>query len=113
LDYCKEMIQVGTNQETGEPIMRLGITRIKDPMLLEEIIKYDNEGNFDRIVAFRHALAYARHLDKYYPIVNIKEQPKATEFKRNPFTSSPFSPSMSGFTKSSSPFPKMPKNVIR
>jgi hypothetical protein len=113
LDYCKELIQVGTNPETGEPVMRLGITRIKDPMLLEEIIKYDNEGNFDRVVAFRHALAYARHLDKYYPIVNIKETPKATEFKRNPFTSSPFSPTMGGFTKAHSPFPKMPKNVIR
>jgi hypothetical protein len=61
IEYCKEEIQIGTNPETGEPIKKLGITRILDRMLLTEILKYTKGGNYDSIVAFRHALAYAKH----------------------------------------------------
>lgn len=114
IEYCKEQIQVGTNSETGDPIYKLGVTRILDPVLLEEIVKYDpNDGNYDRIVAFRHALAYAKHLDKYFPITGIEEPKQPTGYRPSPLTRSPFSVSMSTFAKASSPFPKMPKTAIR
>lgn len=42
----------------------LGVTRIEDPMLLEEIIKFNEDtGNYDREVAFSLAIALANHLD--------------------------------------------------
>jgi hypothetical protein len=68
-DYVNEKIILGyiKNKDTGEdePIIRMGYTRIPDPMLLEEMIQYDGIKNVDRIVAFRHALAYEKSLEKY------------------------------------------------
>jgi hypothetical protein len=48
-------------------------------MLLTEILKYTKGGNYDRIVAFRHALAYAKHLDKYFPVNRIEEKQRPDE----------------------------------
>lgn len=110
IEYCKEEIQVGTHKETGEPIKKLGITRILDPMLLTEILKYQKGGNFDRIVAFRHALAYAKHLDKYYPVNKVDEKEKPDGYrppKPNPMLNSPFVKAPTGFGKVGGMFPGM------
>lgn len=110
VEYCKEMIQVGTHPDTKEPIMKMGVTRILDRMLLEEIIKYTKDGNFDRIVAFRHALAYAKHLDKHFPIIQMHEDNRkeyAPPPRKNPWMNSPFIKTGSGFTKSNSFFAKV------
>lgn len=48
-----------------------GTTRILDPMLLEEMIKYNNKGNFDRVVAASLAITYARSLD---PTIKIEAE---------------------------------------
>jgi hypothetical protein len=40
-----------------------GITKIFDPVLLEEIIQYNDQGNFDRIVAAELAIAQALKMD--------------------------------------------------
>ena len=40
-----------------------GVTRILDPVLLDEIIKYNEDDNFDRIVAVELAIAMAYSLD--------------------------------------------------
>lgn len=115
IEYCKEEIQVGTYAETGEPIKRLGVTRILDPMLLTEIIKYEKGGNFDRIVAFRHALAYAKHLDKYFPVNKVHEIEKPEGYqppKPNPWMTSPFVKTPSGFGKATNIFPKNSKRNL-
>jgi predicted ester cyclase len=109
IEYCKEEIQIGTNKETGEPIKKLGVTRILDTMLLEEIIKYNKDGNFDRIVAFRHALAYAKHLDKYFPINRVEEKLRPENYqapKANPMMSSPFIGTPNSFKRVGSIFQK-------
>lgn len=106
IEYTKEEIQVGTHIETGTPIKKLGITRILDPMLLEEMIKYSKDGNFDRIVAFRHAIAYAKHMDKHYPFIKLTEEvnePKS--MKSHKSLMSPFNTIPNSFMKSKSPFP--------
>jgi hypothetical protein len=41
----------------------LGISKIFDPVLLEEIIQYNDQGNFDRIVAAELAIAQALKMD--------------------------------------------------
>jgi hypothetical protein len=40
-----------------------GVSKIFDPMLLEEIIQYNDEGNFDRIIAAELAIAQALKMD--------------------------------------------------
>lgn len=57
--YCNEETIVGyVDNNLDNPIIMVGVERIDDPMLLEEIIRYGSEDNFDRIVAFGHALAW-------------------------------------------------------
>lgn len=41
----------------------LGVSKIFDPVLLEEIIQYNDQGNFDRIVAAELAIAQALKMD--------------------------------------------------
>ena len=62
VDYCWEILEEGED-ENGIKITRYGITRIKDIMLLEEIIAYKKGQNHDRILAFGYALAWAQYLD--------------------------------------------------
>ena len=40
-----------------------GVSKIFDPMLLEEIIQYNDQGNFDRIIAAELAIAQALKMD--------------------------------------------------
>lgn len=57
--YMEETIYKETN-EAGDVIKEvLGVSKIFDPVLLEEIIQYNDQGNFDRIVAAELAIAQA------------------------------------------------------
>lgn len=82
--YCKEdFIRVYGDDE---PERLLGVTRILDPMLLQEMIVYNkNEGNYDRVRAFGLAVAYAKQLDAQIPKINISQEFK--EPKKNVYTS--------------------------
>lgn len=60
--YTHEEIVVGYNAETEMPITIKGVHRIPDPILLEELVKYKSGGNFDRLAAFGHALAWEYEL---------------------------------------------------
>lgn len=65
VEYAWEVITV-IDEDTGEEVDKLGVEYIDDPMLLQEMIDYKEGGNFDRIVAFGAALAWARWLDKIH-----------------------------------------------
>ena len=57
------MIFKETN-EAGDTIREvLGVSKIFDPVLLEEIIQYNDSGNFDRIIAAELAIAQALKMD--------------------------------------------------
>lgn len=73
--YCKEII-VKERNEAGKPIRSIiGVNKILDPMLLEEMIKYNkNKGNFDRVRAFGLAVAWAGQLDSTIPTVSLVNQ---------------------------------------
>lgn len=74
-DYCNE--ELTEVDSSGKVYKRLGVTRIKDKMLLIEMLNYSTKGgNYDRIVAFRHALAYDSHLQKISPIVRYSDEPQ-------------------------------------
>lgn len=86
LNYCNEEIITGFETD-GTPIKALGITRINDIYLLDEIINYKAGGNFDRMVGFAHALAWADYLDTMGIKVESGEQQEKKEQKRKQQTS--------------------------
>jgi hypothetical protein len=61
--YMEEVIYIEKDKD-GNIIKELtGVTKIFDPVLLEEIIQYNDQGNFDRIVAAELAIAQALKMD--------------------------------------------------
>lgn len=77
--------------ENGSVIKQvLGVTRIPDPMLLDEIINFsEDDGNFDREVAFSLAMALAQHLDPIIGRVSGSSDSRVAEmYKKNKIKSS-------------------------
>ena len=61
--YMEEVVQRDKDEE-GNVIREItGVSKIFDPVLLEEIIQYNDQGNFDRIVAAELAIAQAMKMD--------------------------------------------------
>lgn len=61
--YMEEVVHRETDGD-GNVIKEIkGVSKIFDPMLLEEIIQYNDQGNFDRIVAAELAIAQALKMD--------------------------------------------------
>lgn len=64
--YTEEVI-VEEKNEQGDIIKQIiGMHRVLDPMVLEETIQYNEEGNFDRLIAYELALALAYKMDPIY-----------------------------------------------
>lgn len=84
--YTKEML-AKLDSEEGEPRVEMGINKILDVMLLEEIIKFNkHSGNFDRVRAMGIALAYANQLDAWLGKTTIEEEYREkTKIIRSPF----------------------------
>jgi len=61
--YMEEVIYTEKDEEGKIVRELLGISKIFDPTLLEEVIQYNDEGNFDRIVAAELAIAQAIKMD--------------------------------------------------
>ena len=62
-----------------------GVSKIFDPILLEEIIQYNDQGNFDRIVAAELAIAQALKMDPVLGKVGGSNDPRINAiFKPNP-----------------------------
>jgi hypothetical protein len=53
-----------------------GVSKIFDPVLLEEIIQYNDQGNFDRIVAAELAIAQALKMDPILGKVGGSSDPR-------------------------------------
>ena len=73
VDYCKREIEIKDNN--GNVVgTKLGVELIKDIHLLEEIIKYKEDGNFDRIISFGSALFYDHYCNITYKFPRIIKQ---------------------------------------
>jgi hypothetical protein len=81
--YMEETVYKETN-EAGEVIKEvLGVSKIFDPVLLEEIIQYNDQGNFDRIVAAELAIAQALKMNPIMgKIGGTSDERVASMFKR-------------------------------
>jgi hypothetical protein len=61
--YTEQTLLVEKN-DAGEVINeKKGMVKIFDPVLLEEMIQYNEDGNFDRIIAAELAVALAMKMD--------------------------------------------------
>lgn len=70
----------------------LGVSRVLDPMLLDEIAKFTEDLNCDREVAASLAIALARHLDPQLRISSTEKDPRIQAyFSRNKAGTSLFS----------------------
>jgi hypothetical protein len=61
--YMEETIYRETDDAGNVIKESTGVSKIFDPVLLEEIIQYNDQGNFDRIVAAELAIAQAMKMD--------------------------------------------------
>ena len=61
--YMEEVVYTEKNEDGDVIREQLGVSKIFDPVLLEEIIQYNDQGNFDRIVAAELAIAQALKMD--------------------------------------------------
>lgn len=59
-----------------------GVSRILDPMLLEEVKKFRPGGNYDRIRAASAAIALARNLDPFYSIESEVPEVETADARR-------------------------------
>ena len=82
--YTEEVVHEETNEE-GEVISQTkGMAKILDPVLLEEMIQYNESGNFDRIIAAELAIGLAMKLDPLIGKVGAKEDVRtASLFRKN------------------------------
>jgi len=61
--YMEEVIYLEKDDDGNITKELLGVSKIFDPVLLEEIIQYNDSGNFDRIIAAELAIAQAMKMD--------------------------------------------------
>lgn len=67
------MIHTETDENGSVTREELGVRRILDAMLLEEIIQYSEGGNYDRLVAAQLAIAQAMKMDPIIGKVSDKK----------------------------------------
>lgn len=73
VSYCWEELEAYIDKD-GNEVKILGVERIKDEELLQEIIEWKPGRNVDRITSFGHALVWARYLDDIRVIPKVKGQ---------------------------------------
>jgi hypothetical protein len=61
--YLEEVYLVEKDDQGNVTKELLGVNKIFDPVLLEEVIQYNDQGNFDRLVAAELAIAQALKMD--------------------------------------------------
>lgn len=76
--YTEEVIHVEKNDQDEITNEVKGMGKIFDPILLEEMIQYNEDGNFDRIIAAELAIALAMKLDPIMGRTGGKEDDRIT-----------------------------------
>jgi hypothetical protein len=77
--YLEEVVNIERDAEGSIIAEKTGVTRVLDPMLLEEIIQFsEEEGNYDRIVAAELAISQALKMDPIIGKINSQDDPRVT-----------------------------------
>ena len=82
--YLNQKISVEKTEDGSVIREILGVYQVRDAMLLEEISKFNDDDNFDRIIAAELAVAMAQHLDPIMKVSSVDEDGRLLElFNRN------------------------------
>lgn len=82
--YTEEVMHVEKDEEGNIISETKGMSKIFDPVLLEEMIQYNEDGNFDRIIAAELAIALAMKLDPIIGKIGGEKDPRVTSmFTKN------------------------------
>lgn len=80
IEYCNEVIEIP--QEDGTVKTMYGVQKINDIGLLDEIINYNEEGNFDRISAALGAVGWMHYLKKNWMLPKIRKSTNTETSKK-------------------------------
>jgi len=101
--YLEEVVYEEKDEQGNVIKQVLGIHRILDPLLLEEIIQYnDKEGNYDRIIAVELALAQAYKMDPIFGKVSEKKDSRVESLSKKKTKPTLFGDSRGMFVKKKS-----------
>ena len=80
--YLEEVFYKETDDDGNTTLELLGVNKILDPMLLEETIQFNDDGNFDRIIAAELAIAQANKMDPIIGAVNNEDDGRIASLGR-------------------------------
>jgi hypothetical protein len=83
IEYITEVIERETDKDGNITKERLGVTRILDPLLLKELIKFTPKLNVDRVISFGLTLAMAKSLNSKAIVVSSTEDNRMNEYFRS------------------------------
>lgn len=75
-NYLDEVVYQERDEHGSVIKETLGVTRVFDPMLLEEIIKFNSDGNYDRVIAAELAIVLADHLNPQFVVNSEQSDPR-------------------------------------
>ena len=91
IEYLTEEIDVERDAAGNIVKTRLGVSRILDPLLLKELLKFTPKLNVDRIIAFGLTLAMSRTLYNKITVHSNSEDDRVKEYFKSRKPYSPFS----------------------
>lgn len=83
IEYITEVIEIERDEQGNIIKERLGVSRILDPLLLKELIKFTPKLNVDRVVSFGLTLAMAKSLNNHVMITNNDDDTRMKEYFRS------------------------------
>jgi hypothetical protein len=82
IEYLTEVIEVVRDKDGNVISEKLGVTRILDPLLLKELLKFTPKLNVDRVVSFGLALSMAKSLNTRVIVGNNDADTRMKEYFR-------------------------------
>jgi len=82
IEYLTEVIEIDRDKDGNVISEKLGVTRILDPLLLKELLKFTPKLNVDRVVSFGLALSMAKSLNTKVIIGNSDADTRMKEYFR-------------------------------
>lgn len=82
IEYLTEVIEIERDEHGNVISEKLGVTRILDPLLLKELLKFTPKLNVDRIVSFGLALSMARSLNTRVKVSDTSADTRMKEYFR-------------------------------
>jgi len=82
IEYLTEVIEIDRDKDGNVISEKLGVTRILDPLLLKELLKFTPKLNVDRVVSFGLALSMAKSLNTRVIVGNNDADTRMKEYFR-------------------------------